>query len=103
MASAQRIQVRWNNHAINFPKVFNTLRSKGELLDVTLAVEGELLKAHKLVLAAASPYFHEIFKDNPSKHPTVIMRDFRFKDVEAIVEYMYKGEVQIDRQDLRRS
>ena len=48
---------------------FHGLLSRGDLVDVTLAAEGRLLQAHKLVLSVCSPYFQEMFKMNPTQHP----------------------------------
>src|SRR5277367_2794869 len=101
MGSVQQIRVKWNNHQSNFPKVFDSLLHKSDFVDVTLSCEGHSLKAHKLVLSACSPYFHNLFVENPCQHPIVIMRDFRYAEIEAVVEYMYKGEVNISRDSLR--
>lgn len=38
-------------------------------MDVTLACDGKLLQAHKIVLAICSPYFQEMFITNPCRHP----------------------------------
>jgi hypothetical protein len=44
--------------ACGFANLFVT----SELADVTIACEGKLCKAHKIVLAISSPYFRHIFK-----------------------------------------
>lgn len=40
----------------NNPKIFSFLREE-KLTNVTLTAEGKMVKAHKLILAAASKYF----------------------------------------------
>lgn len=40
--------------------MFDQLLHDESFVDVTLAVEGQLLKAHKMVLSACSPYFQVI-------------------------------------------
>lgn len=58
--SSQRFCLRWNNHQSNLLSVFDQLLHDESFVDVTLAVEGQLLKAHKMVLSACSPYFQVI-------------------------------------------
>lgn len=59
----------WNNFQDNIASGFQNLYDRGDLVDVTLACDGKLLQAHKIVLAICSPYFQEIFVSNPCKHP----------------------------------
>ena len=39
----------------------NVMRENGTLTDVTLVISEHEIKAHKIVLAAASDYFHGMF------------------------------------------
>lgn len=80
--------------------VFEQLLSNEALVDVTLACEGLSLKAHKMVLSACSPFFQALFVENPCKHPIVIMKDMRYMDLKAIVEFMYRGEVNVSQDQL---
>lgn len=80
--------------------VFEQLLSNEALVDVTLACEGLSLKAHKMVLSACSPFFQALFIENPCKHPIVIMKDMRYMDLKAIVEFMYRGEVNVSQDQL---
>ena len=36
-----------------------------------------------------------IFQENPCNHPVVILRDSAFIDVEGLVRYVYRGEVDV--------
>ncbi|XP_077507351.1 uncharacterized protein LOC144117099 [Amblyomma americanum] len=74
---------------------FWQLLSNEALVDVTLACEGLSLKAHKVVLSACSPFFQALFVENPCKHPIVILPAMRYIDLKAIVEFMYRGEVNL--------
>lgn len=58
------------------------------------------MKAHKVVLSACSPFFESIFVENPCKHPVVILKDIRYVDLKALVEFMYKGEVNVVQEQL---
>ena len=69
-------------------------------VDVTIGSERSFLKAHKIVLAASSPYFQSLFLDHPVKHPIVIIKDVRFEDLKALVEFMYRGELSVSQDQL---
>ncbi|XP_040354712.1 protein bric-a-brac 2 isoform X1 [Ixodes scapularis] len=97
---SQQFCLKWNNHQSNMLVVFEQLLSNEALVDVTLACEGHSLKAHRMVLSACSPFFQALFVENPCKHPIVIMKDMRYMDLKAIVEFMYKGEVNVSQDQL---
>ncbi|XP_077555467.1 uncharacterized protein LOC144169907 isoform X5 [Haemaphysalis longicornis] len=97
---SQQFCLKWNNHQSNMLAVFEQLLSNEALVDVTLACEGLSLKAHKMVLSACSPFFQALFVENPCKHPIVILKDMRYMDLKAIVEFMYRGEVNVSQDQL---
>ena len=37
-----------------------------------------------------------LFQDNPCTHPVVILRDSTYADVEGLVRYIYRGEVDVE-------
>uniref|UniRef100_A0A182Q959 BTB domain-containing protein n=1 Tax=Anopheles farauti TaxID=69004 RepID=A0A182Q959_9DIPT len=98
--TSQRFCLRWNNHQTNLLSVFDQLLHDETFIDVTLAVEGQHLKAHKMVLSACSPYFQQLFVNHPEKHPIVILRDVPFKDMKCLLDFMYRGEVSVDQDRL---
>ncbi|UYV60461.1 hypothetical protein LAZ67_1001204, partial [Cordylochernes scorpioides] len=97
---SQQFCLKWNNHQANMLTVFEHLLSNEALVDVTLACEGSSLKAHKMVLSACSPFFQSLFLENPCKHPIVIMKDMRYTDLKAIIDFMYRGEVNVSQDQL---
>ena len=100
MSCGQQYCLKWNNHTNNMVKVFNQLLDDQNFCDVTLAVEGTHLKAHKMVLSACSTYFKDLFVANPCKHPIVILKDMRLDDLKAIINFMYSGEVNVSQSQL---
>lgn len=80
--------------------VFDRLLSNKSLVDVTIGCEGKQVKAHKVVLSACSPFFESVFTENPCKHPIVILKDIRYADLRALIEFMYKGEVNVVQEQL---
>ncbi|GFV53642.1 protein bric-a-brac 2 [Trichonephila clavipes] len=79
----------------NMMDVFKDLLSNELMVDVTLACDGLSLKAHKIILAACSPFFQSLFIDNPCKHPIVILNDMKYNDLKNIIEFIYNGEVNV--------
>ncbi|XP_065161077.1 protein tramtrack, beta isoform-like isoform X3 [Atheta coriaria] len=100
MATTEQFSLRWNNFHSNIASGFHDLLEAADLVDVTLAVEGQFLHAHKLVLSICSPYFKEMFKQNPCKHPIIILKDVTHKNLKDILEFMYLGEVNVLRENL---
>ncbi|XP_057335743.1 uncharacterized protein LOC130674434 isoform X2 [Microplitis mediator] len=92
----QQYCLRWKYHHSNLQTMFSQLLERQAYCDVTLACEGQTLRAHKVVLSACSTYFDTILSQYEEKDPIVIMRDVKFSDIKVLVEFMYKGEINID-------
>ncbi|XP_050668242.1 zinc finger and BTB domain-containing protein 44-like isoform X2 [Leptidea sinapis] len=101
LVSDKTFHLKWNNHLQNLSQLFTTIYSSSALADVTLSCRDGTLKAHKLVLSACSPYFEQIFKDNPCQHPIVILKGIPFSEINLLVEFMYKGSVDVQELDLQ--
>ena len=100
-ASDATFKLRWHNYSTNLTNVFDELLNSEAFVDVTLTTdEGQSVKCHKVVLSACSPYFQKLFMDNPCQHPIVILRDVDFCDLKAVVDYMYRGEVNVTKAQL---
>ncbi|XP_068225916.1 protein bric-a-brac 1-like [Palaemon carinicauda] len=87
--------LRWNNFGTTMTAALHSLHEGGDFVDVTLAADGMQLKAHKLVLSACSPYFRDILRNNPCQHPVIILREVPIEDLEAVVAFMYEGQVNV--------
>lgn len=98
--SPQQFCLRWNNYQSNLTNVFDQLLQSESFVDVTLACDGHSVKAHKMVLSACSPYFQSLFFENPCQHPIVIMRDIKWPELKAAVEFMYKGEINVSQEQI---
>ncbi|KAK7868312.1 hypothetical protein R5R35_013896 [Gryllus longicercus] len=100
MADTQHFCLRWNNYQSSITSAFENLRDDEDFVDVTLACEGRSLKAHRVVLSACSPYFRELLKSTPCKHPVIVLQDVAFADLHALVEFIYHGEVNVHQRNL---
>ncbi|ETN65386.1 hypothetical protein AND_002845 [Anopheles darlingi] len=97
---AQQFSLRWNNYTHYIATAFDALRYEEDFVDVTLCCEGRKIRAHKMLLSACSPYFKDVFKENPCQHPVIIFKNVRYTDLMSIVEFMYQGEVSIGQDQL---
>lgn len=72
-----------------------------QFVDVTLACDGHQVHCHRLVLAACSSYFESLLSENPCKHPIIILpKDIKLWEIHALVDFMYKGQVNVSQAGL---
>ncbi|XP_054157002.1 sex determination protein fruitless-like [Oppia nitens] len=93
-------RLKWNSFNQNLSEVFQNMLIHENLCDCTIACDGASIKAHKMVLAASSPYFYNLFVANPCKHPIVILKDVIFADLKSIIDFIYTGEVNVPQDQL---
>jgi len=93
--------VRWKGFHNNIVSALEDLKTDEEFVDVTLSCDGKTLQGHKVILSASSPYFRKILKDNPCRHPVLILNDIPVDILEAIMTYMYHGTVSVHHNKLQ--
>ncbi|GLH02985.1 hypothetical protein R5R35_014071 [Gryllus longicercus] len=98
--AGQQICLKWNSFQANIVTSFENLWEEEGLVDVTLASDGQCLRAHKVILSACSPFFRKVFQTNPCQHPVIILQDVHFTELESLLCFVYKGEVNIEQENL---
>lgn len=93
--------LRWNNHQNHILRAFDALLQTKTLVDVTLVCAETSIHAHKIVLSACSPFFQRVFAETPCKHPVIVLKDFQGWVVQAIVDFMYRGEISVPQERLK--
>lgn len=96
----QQYCLKWNNHQNNMLRVFTRLFGQEQFTDVIIAAEGKHIKCHKMVLSACSSYFEHLFVNFSEPNQIVILKDTSFADIAAIVDFMYKGEINVSQDKL---
>ena len=83
------------------PDVLDSLRVSGALCDVTIVVAGQEFKAHKIILAASSPYFKAMLATafDEKDHSKILIQDIVPHCFEMILSFIYTGrrmEITVD-------
>ncbi|XP_057369560.1 protein tramtrack, beta isoform-like isoform X3 [Daphnia carinata] len=97
---AEEFCLRWNNHHHVLVSVLDKLLEKESMCDVTLAADHQFVRVHRLVLCACSNYFEEMLSKQVDKQAFIFLKDVSFPDLRALVDYMYKGEVNVAQEHL---
>ncbi|XP_053717818.1 zinc finger and BTB domain-containing protein 22b [Synchiropus splendidus] len=77
----------------------NQQREDGRLCDLSIHVQGHVFKAHRCVLAASSPYFHDqvLLKNMSSVSIPAVMDPLAF---ESVLRCAYTGQLRMLRDDI---
>ena len=101
MATSEKLCLQLNDFKKNISSSFGDLRADNDFSDVTLACEdGQQVEAHKVILAASSPFFKELLRKNSHPHPLVYMRALKSDDLVAMMDFLYFGEANVFQENL---
>ena len=96
-----KLCLQWNDFQKNITSAFGELKSDKDFTDVTLVSEdGQKIEAHKLVLISSSPFFLNLFKGNKHQHPLLYMRGVKYEDLQAMMDFLYHGEANVNQERL---
>ena len=80
LGMSEKLCLQWNDFRENVDSAFKSLRNDKKFTDVTLACEdGQQIEAHKIILAASSPFFEKILHKSKHPHPLIYLRGIRSK------------------------
>ena len=100
MASTEKFCLKWNDFEHNVSSAFNDIREEKDFFDVTLVCDNNQVQAHKVIIAACSPFFKSILRRNPHQHPLLYLKGVLYEDIVSVLHFMYKGEVNIAQEQL---
>ena len=100
MESLNKFCLKWNEFDTKIGTAFREIRDDKDLLDCTLSCGPQQIQAHKLILSVSSPFFRAVFKQNPHTHPLLYLKGISFTDLQAVITFMYHGEVNVAQEDL---
>ena len=100
MGSTEKFCLRWNDFETNIRSAFGDLKEEKDFSDVTLVCADHQVEAHRVILAACSPFFKKVLRKVQHSHPLIYMKGVKFSDLEAVLSFVYHGEVSMAEADL---
>jgi len=91
----------WPEFSSNISETFKDIRKYEELNDVTLVCDDGEIDAHKLILYSGSTFFQSVLSKVKHQHPLIYLKGVKINHLEAIVDFIYNGEVNIAQDDLK--
>ena len=99
-SAAEKFCLRWNDFESNVSSSLKDIREEKDFFDVTLACDDSQVEAHKVIIAACSPFFRSVLKKNPHQHPLLYLKGVRYKELICVLNFMYQGEVNVAQEEL---
>lgn len=101
----ENFKLKWNDHHSIFFSTAEALCHGDHLTDVTLSCGKREFSAHKLVLSICSTYFNELFTPKQKNRPAngaaiVYLKDVNPYHMEHLLNFMYRGEINIEEDEL---
>lgn len=92
-----------DKHPKRLLDILNGLRKNMELWDVCLIVGNSKLYAHRVVLAACSPYFRAMFTGElaESRQTDVVIRDIEEKAIDLLIEFAYTSKIVVEENNVQ--
>jgi len=100
MSNTEKFCLRWNDFESNISVAFRELREEKDFFDVTLACDDSQVQAHKVILSACSPFFRNVLRRNPHQHPLLYLKGVKYRELLAVLNFMYMGEVNVAQEEL---
>lgn len=89
------LTVEWLSHSSLVPSEIFKFLKENVLTDAVFHVNGERIRVHRVILAAASPFFLNMFCESESYEGVFEMFDVSADEMKTIISYIYNGTVDI--------
>jgi len=100
MSSSEKLCLHWNDFAANITNTLHDLKEDKDFTDLTLVCADKQVEVHKVVLASSSNFFRRVLKNVKHSHPLIYLSGIKFKDLEAVLSFMYLWQVKLAQEDL---
>ena len=103
MNNVEKFCLRSNDFETNVREYFKELREEHSYFDVTLATADHYqIEAPKVILAAGSKFFSDIFKQANHKNILIYLKGIKRKDLENVLNFLYNGVVNVTQEELTK-
>ena len=110
MEFVEKYCLRWSDFGRSVSRSFACIRENNQFFDCTLTTDedeeySDNLKAHKVILAASSEFFHKLLaRESLSTHtnPLIYLKGISPKDLKSILDFIYNGEVNVAHDELNK-
>ena len=97
----EKFCLAWRDFSTNTVASMQQLRTETELFDVTLACDDYEVEAHKVALASSSSVFKSIVARKNPQNPLIYLRGVKKEDLNYMIDYIYRGEVNVNQEHLQ--
>ncbi|XP_054269165.1 ring canal kelch homolog isoform X2 [Macrosteles quadrilineatus] len=101
-SSKEKPPYRNSNHAHRAFDVMKMMRKHNLLCDVRLVADAVEVPAHKMVLAACSPYFHAMFTSFEERdQERIVLQGVDPQALQLLIDYVYSSEVHVTEENVQ--
>ena len=85
----EKFCLKWNEFETNIRESFRNLREEERLFDVTLATDdGQHIKAHKMILAAGSDFFNDVFLKTDHNNLLIYLKGISSAELKNVTDFL---------------
>lgn len=99
VSMSEKVSLGWNDFQINLNSTLEAHLNSSDFTDVTLVSADGQQSAHRLVLSAGSPLLAKLLASLPP-NPVLYFWDLQASLLSALVDFLYKGKVEVATSDL---
>jgi len=97
----QKLNITWGEFADSCGRSFARLWGEEAFADVVIATgDHHQITAHKVILSSCSDFFHEVLVTHPHQRPLLYLKDVAYRQLLLVLQFLYKGECQVDQDDV---
>jgi len=100
MSSSDKLCLHWDDSAANIINTLYNLKEDKDFTDLTLVCTDNQVEVHKVVLASSSNFFKRILENIKHSHPLIYLSGIKFKELDAVLSFIYLGQVNLAQEDL---
>jgi len=102
-AEKEMFLLHFNSFENNICSTWQSLHNDNDFSDVTIACDdnpNHQIQAHKIILSSFSPVFNHLLRISPGQKPLLYLRGVKYDELVDMMDYIYKGEVNIVTEEL---